>query len=299
MAINIPFVREFEFEYGESVEVAEGVRRVICKNPSAFTFTGTGTYILGKGEVAVVDPGPISEEHLDAILRAVKGERVTHILITHTHMDHSPLTSALQEATLAVSYGFGSHDMFGNEDEAPAEEDGDGAFVPDEFVVYGDYVGADTWEVECVHTPGHTSNHMCYQLTDSKALFTGDHVMGWSTSIVSPPDGNMSDYMRSLELLLKRDDEIYWPTHGTAITKPKAHVRAFIQHRLEREDQIKGEIRNGVHRIVEMVPNMYKNVGQHLHPAAARSVFAAVLHMIEKGDLRCEGEPTISSDFYF
>ena len=297
MSVQIPFVRDFDFSYGTVTDIAPSTRRVICRNPSAFTFTGTGTYILGQGNVAVIDPGPLDDDHLDAILRAVAGETVSHIVITHTHMDHSPLAKELQERTGAKTYGFGPHGASLN-DGVKVEEGFDKGFTPDVTVRHGDLIEGTDWQLECVHTPGHTSNHMCYRYSETGALFTGDHVMGWSTSVISPPDGNMGDYMRSLELLLVRDDLEYWPTHGTVISHPKRYVESFIQHRREREEQILHHIGRGVHEISAMVPDMYQGVGQHLWPAAARSVFAAVLYLVEEEKLRCDGTPTLTSSFY-
>lgn len=297
MNTQIPFVHDFEFEYGRVEEVAPLVRRVICRNPSAFTFTGTGTYILGVGEVAVIDPGPLDQDHLQAILNSVRGEKITHILITHTHQDHSPLAKNLQQHCDAQTYAFGPHGASLN-DGVVVEEGGDQNFEPDVLIRHNDVIEAKTWSVECVHTPGHTSNHMCFQLRLGKLLFTGDHVMGWSTSVISPPDGNMGDYMRSLGLLLSRDDVAYWPTHGTLIADPKAHVQAFIRHRRAREQQILAQMDRGVRRIDAMVPSMYASVSRNLWPAAARSVFAAMLYLWEQDQVKCDGEPSLSSEYY-
>jgi len=290
MAVQIPYVREIEFNYGDADDISPLIRRVVAENPSAFTFKGTGTYIIGHGRVAVIDPGPMIEAHVEAIMRALDGETVTHILITHTHSDHSPAAKPLKKLTGAKTYGYGPHGS------GAGEEDGDMEFVPDVEVRHGDIIQGDGWTVECVFTPGHTSNHICYALKEEKALFTGDHVMGWSTSIVSPPDGNMHDYMKSLRLLLTRDDEIYWPTHGPAIREPKPFVRAFIAHREEREASIVAEIEAGHARIKDMVPVIYAAVDPRLYPAAARSVYAHVLGMIEDGRIVVDGEPRMDSE---
>ena len=221
MGTKIPFLRELTFEYGHVEQIAPGIRRVIANNPSPFTFYGTGTYILGTGNVAVIDPGPADPAHIQAIVDGLKGETISHVLVTHTHMDHSPGCALLKAHTDAPTYAFGPHGAGKLEQGVPVEEGGDMDFRPDELVKHGDVIQGDDWSVECVYTPGHTSNHMCFQLREHKALFTGDHVMGWSTSIISPPDGDMMAYMVSLELLLERDDDVYWPTHGPAITEPK------------------------------------------------------------------------------
>ena len=216
MGVEIPFRRELRFEYGEVAELSGNIRRVIANNPGPFTLHGTGTYILGRGNVAVIDPGPPDPGHIEAIKAATVGERITHVLVTHTHMDHSPGCRLLREATDADTYGYGPHGAGKIEQGVPVEEGGDMDFAPDVKVSDGDVIEGDGWSVECVYTPGHTSNHICYQLREERALFTGDHVMGWSTSIVSPPDGDMKSYMASLRRLLERNDTVYWPTHGPA-----------------------------------------------------------------------------------
>ncbi|MBI1182441.1 MAG: MBL fold metallo-hydrolase [Alphaproteobacteria bacterium] len=279
--VDIPFVRDIRFEYGVVERIAPGIRRVIADNKGPFTYTGTGTYIIGEGSVAVIDPGPRIESHIEAILAGLKGETVSHILITHTHLDHSPAAAPLKEATGAETWAYGPHG--GDRRGEAVEEGGDWAFQPDHLVKHGDVIEGDGWSMEGVFTPGHTSNHMCFQYREAKALFTGDHVMGWSTSVISPPDGDMKAYMDSLRLLLDRDDAVYWPTHGPAITDPKPFVRAFIAHREEREAQIMACLRSDARYIPAMVKIMYANVGEHLHPAAARSVLAHLEHMVDTG----------------
>ena len=294
---DIPFKRELDFAYGEVTEVAPGIRRVIARNPSAFTLYGTGTYILGRGDVAVIDPGPADPAHIEAITRATQGETITHMLVTHTHMDHSPGCRLLADHTDAPTVGFGPHGAGKIADGVQVEEGGDMDFSPDVTVVGGEVVEGEGWSVECIYTPGHTSNHICYALQQGRVLFSGDHVMGWSTSVISPPDGDMASYMASLELLLERDDAVYWPTHGPAITEPKPHVRAFIAHRREREEQIRRCLAEGTSRIAEMVPTMYAGVAKQLHPAAARSVFAAMAYMVERGEVECQGELAVGAEF--
>ncbi|MEM9622817.1 MAG: MBL fold metallo-hydrolase, partial [Pseudomonadota bacterium] len=275
MSVQIPFRRQLDFNYGASDTIGPGIRRVIAENPSPFTLYGTGTYIIGTGEVAVIDPGPADPVHIRAILDAVQGETITHILVTHTHMDHSPGCRILQQHCDAKTYAYGPHGAGKLEEGVTVEEGGDMEFQPDVLVQHGDVLTGNDWSVECVYTPGHTSNHMCFALREAKALFTGDHVMGWSTSIISPPDGDMAAYMQSLEMLLERDDQIYWPTHGPAIEDTKGHVQAFIAHRQEREQQILHCIDEGVHQILDMVPMMYADTPEFMYPAAARSVMAA------------------------
>ncbi|MEE4361394.1 MAG: MBL fold metallo-hydrolase [Pseudomonadales bacterium] len=292
MGVKVPYRREMAFEYGTAERLSPRIRRVIAHNPSPFTFHGTGTYIIGEGQVAVIDPGPDLPEHVEALRTALAGETITHILVTHCHLDHSPACRALREFTDAPTYAYGPHgagrsapDSSG-EVEVKVEEGADLAFRPDHEVRHGDVLEGDGWSVECLHTPGHTSNHSCFQLREERTLFTGDHVMAWSTSVISPPDGDMHAYMASLELLLERDDLRYWPTHGPSVEDPKAHVRAFIAHRREREAQILACVGDGVHSITAMVPRIYAGHPEFMYPAAARSVYAAVIYLIERGALR-------------
>jgi glyoxylase-like metal-dependent hydrolase (beta-lactamase superfamily II) len=294
--VQIPYRRELEFDYGSVSQIAPGIRRVIANNPGPFTFHGTGTYILGTGNVAVIDPGPDDEEHIGAILAALDGETISHILVTHTHMDHSPGCRPLQALTGAPTYAYGPHGAGKLEQGVQVEEGGDMDFAPDHLVKHGDIIQGGDWTVECVYTPGHTSNHMCFALQEQKALFTGDHVMGWSTSIISPPDGDMAAYMQSLELLLERDDAVYWPTHGPSIIDPKTHVRAYIAHRIEREEQILKCIDEGTHSIRDMVPLMYRDTPEFMYPAAARSVLAAMENLLRKNQVVADGgEPSMDS----
>jgi glyoxylase-like metal-dependent hydrolase (beta-lactamase superfamily II) len=287
MTGDVTFNRELEFRYAEAAELSPLVRRVIAKNPSYFTFHGTGTYIVGRGRVAIIDAGPDDPAHVDALLAAVEGEEVTHLLVTHTHRDHSPATAALQRATGAPTFGFGPH---GTRRAGPAVEEGaDYDFAPDHRLTDGDALAGEGWTIEAVHTPGHTSNHLCFALAEERALFCGDHVMGWSTTVVSPPDGDMAAYVASLHKLLERGDRIYYPTHGAPIAEPTSFVRALIEHRAERERQIAQALGRGVETIPEMVALIYTHVPDALHGAAARSVLAHLIHMVETGRAECSG----------
>jgi glyoxylase-like metal-dependent hydrolase (beta-lactamase superfamily II) len=282
MPVEIPFRRDFAFEYGRLEPVAPMIRRIVARNPSPFTFKGTGTYVVGNGDVAVIDPGPDLAEHVDALLAGLSGEQVTHILITHTHRDHSPAARALQSATGAPTYGFGPH-AGGKRGDPAVEEGGDWDFVPDVALRDGDKVGGNGWTFEAVHTPGHTSNHLCFALADAGVLFSGDHVMGWSTSVIAPPDGDMAAYMASLDKLLSRRDAVYWPTHGPAITEPHEHVRAFIAHRREREAGILDCLRAGVERVDAIVERLYVGLQPGLRRAAGRSVHAHLIDLVARG----------------
>ena len=297
MAVDIPFRRDFSFEYGRLEPVAPMVRRIVARNPSPFTFRGTGTYVIGHGEVAVIDPGPDLAKHVDALLAGLSGERVTHILITHTHRDHSPAARALKEATDAPSYGFGPH-AGGKRSDAAVEEGGDWDFAPDITLRDGDPIAGKGWRFEAVHTPGHTSNHLCFALPDSGILFSGDHVMGWSTSVIAPPDGDMAAYMASLDKLLGRRDAIYWPTHGPAITEPEQHVRAFIAHRREREAGIVDCLRSGIARIDSIVERLYLGLQPGLRRAAGRSVQAHLIDLVGRGIVESDGPPTLDTSYH-
>ena len=293
----IPFVYEDSVAYGLATTISPLIRRVVADNPSGFTYHGTGTFIVGHGEVAVIDAGPADPRHVEAILKATKNETITHQLITHTHSDHSPAAALLKEATGAVTWGFGPHGSGRAQGDIVVEEGGDTAFRPDHKVRHGDVIEGAGWTMECVFTPGHTSNHMCFGLREERALFSGDHVMGWSTTVVSPPDGDMAAYMRSLRLLQERDDARYHPTHGPAIADPATHVRELIAHRENREAQILACVKEGIVTIPEMVERMYTTVDRRLHPAARQSVLSHIIHMVETARLACDGPPAMHSDY--
>src|SRR6266404_2803016 len=296
MAVDIPYRREFAFEYGRLEPVAPGIRRIVARNPGPFTFKGTGTYVVGEGEVAVIDPGPELEEHVAALLASLAEEQVTHILVTHTHRDHSPAAKALKAATGAPSYGFGPH-AGGRRGEAGVEEGGDWDFAPDIVVTDGAEIAGGKWRFEAVHTPGHTSNHLCFALPDSGILFSGDHVMGWSTSVIAPPDGDMAAYMASLDKLLARRDAVYWPTHGPAITEPQDFVRTFIAHRREREAGILDCLSAGVGDIDAIVERLYVGLQPGLRRAAGRSVHAHLIDLVGRGIVESDGPPALDTRY--
>ena len=258
------------------------IRRVLAPNPSPYTYTGTQTYVVGRGEVAVIDPGPDEAPHVAALLKAVEGEQVVAIVCTHTHRDHSPASRALQAATGAPIVGCAPLAL---EDDGPrADAAFDVDYRPDRVLADGERIEGPGWTLEAVATPGHTSNHLCLALPEAGALFTGDHVMGWSTSVVSPPDGNMADYMTSLERLIGRDDRIYYPAHGDAIEQPQRFVRHMAGHRKSREGQILRLVGDGPRTIPEMVERMYVGLDSRLVGAAGRSVLAHLLDL-ERRDL--------------
>lgn len=287
----IPFVREMAFRYGEVEQVSPLIRRVVAHNPGPFTFHGTGTYILGRGETAVIDPGPADEAHLDALLRALDGESVSAILITHSHADHSPLAGPLAERTGATIYGLADPAT------GSAEEEAHGDFRPQVSVADGQTIAGPGWTVEALHTPGHASNHVCYALKEEHALFSGDHIMGWSTTIVSPPDGDMGAYYASLDKVAARNFSTLWPTHGPPVTAPAPFIAAYRAHRHARERQLLAAIASGHDTIAAMVPVIYAAVDPRLHPAAARSVLAHLIHMSATGVVAAEPEPSLTSRY--
>lgn len=274
--------------YGVLAERSPLVRRLLARNPSPFTFTGTGTFVVGRGTVAVIDPGPNDPAHVAALLAGLAGETVSHIVITHTHMDHSPAAPALQAATGALIVGCAPLVL---SDDGPRADAGfDPSYAPDVVLADGESVSGPDWTLTAVATPGHTSNHLCFALEQEKALFTGDHVMGWSTTVVAPPDGDMADYMASLQKLIGRDDVIYHPTHGEAVTEPQRFVRHLLGHRRQRETQVLRAIDEGLVTIPAMVAAMYAQVDKRLHPAAGRSVLAHLIDLETRGQVVREGD---------
>ena len=304
---KIPFVHDLKPAYGVCQQISPLVRRVTCENPSAFTYTGTGSFIIGTGSVAILDPGPDNPAHLEALLSALSpGETVSHILVTHTHSDHSPLAAPLKEKTHALICGgedrpvnLEAYDPNLTElvDGIKLEEAVDGDYRPDIILKDGDEIAGPDWTLEAVFTPGHIGNHFCFALKEEKTLFTGDHIMGWSTSIIAPPEGNMADYMHSLERLLERDEAILRPTHGPAVENPDAFIRAYIAHRRNREDQIMAQLKAGQSQIKPMVEIIYADIDVRLHPAAAMSMLAHLQGMVQTGKVGCDGAPGLSSHY--
>ncbi|MBA2918443.1 MBL fold metallo-hydrolase [Sphingomonas sp. MAH-20] len=273
---------------GQVVELEPLVRRVLAGNPGPFTYTGTETYIIGRGEVAIIDPGPDDPAHVRALLDAVAGETVIAILCTHTHRDHSPAAPAVKAATGAPVMGCAPLVL---EDLGPrADASFDDSYAPDRVMQDGEQVEGPGWTLEAVATPGHTSNHLCFALNETGALFSGDHVMGWSTTVVSPPDGDMAAYMASLDKLLARDDRIYYPAHGDPVGDPRRFVRGLAGHRKQREGQILRLLREGVDAIPAMVERMYVGLDPRLHGAAGRSVLAHLIDLRDRGIAREDGE---------
>src|SRR5438477_8814902 len=334
--MSIPYVYDIDVEYGRCDRVAPRIRRVVANNPSKFTFKGTGTYIVGEGEVAIIDAGPRDAAHVDALVRAVEGERVTHLLITHTHGDHSPAAAMLKQRLGDIpTYGFGPHPLRADAERAWAEANPDepdpeldaaiaaaGAdadpslgeapkleehpdydYTPDVVVGDCEVIEGAGFRFTALHTPGHISNHLCFALeprtsADVATVFTGDHVMGWSTTIVPPPDGDMVDYFASLQRLLDRTDATYYPTHGPPIPRGHEYVNALLAHRREREAQVLEQLAAGPRTILTMVKVMYADVRVELHRPATRSVLSHLVKLVDEGRVLCDTViPTLRSTY--
>lgn len=296
--MTIPFVREIEFEYGKVEQVSPLIRRVIANNPGPFTYVGTGVYIVGQGEVAVIDPGPHDEAHFEALKAALEGETVKYVLVTHGHSDHSPLAKPLAEWAGCKVYAKGC-----GEPTAKGElgSEDDPSFTPDECARDGDLFEGPGWTLETIETPGHTNNHLCFALKEENACLTGDHIMGWSTTIVAPPDGNMADYFDSLDKIEARGFEILWPTHGSPV-EGQAFVKEFIgayrQHRQDREDGVIAQMKAGVTSIPDMVNTMYVGLEERLFPAACMSLLGHMMKLIDEGRVVASDErPVVQSAF--
>jgi len=295
---DIPFDKRFDLPPGKVEEVAPGVRRLLANNPSPFTFRGTVSYILGRGQVAIIDPGPIDEAHIAALLDAVRGETVSHVFVTHTHRDHSPAVPRIKAATGALVLAEGPHRpartlRIGEAPRLDASNDTD--FRPDRVLADGEVVHGPGFTVEAVATPGHTANHMAFAFKEANILFSGDHVMAWSTPVVAPPDGAMSDYMASLEKLARRPESIYLPGHGGAVHDAPRFVRAYIVHRRAREASILRRLGKGAADIPAIVRAVYIGLDPRLIRAAGLSVLAHIEDLVTRGLVVTDGEPAIDS----
>ena len=271
---------------GQLIQMEPGIARLLAPNPSAFTFTGTQVHLVGTDELAVIDPGPNSAGHLEALLSAIGGRTVAAILITHTHRDHSPAANPLREATGAPVVGCAALGDQGSGAEGGFDPD----YRPDRVLADGESITVDGHRLTAIATPGHTSNHICFAHEPSGALFSGDHVMGWSTSVVIPPDGDMGDYLRSLEKLRSRNDRIYYPAHGDPVLEPQRLVRGMILHRLQREAQILRQLGERDQTVPEIVAAAYAGLDSRLRSAAGASVLAHLLDLQQRGLVRAENE---------
>jgi glyoxylase-like metal-dependent hydrolase (beta-lactamase superfamily II) len=300
MADDIPFDKEFMLVPGKVDEPMPGVRRLLCNNPSPFTFKGTVSYIIGRGKVAIIDPGPEDPAHSAALLDAVRGETVTHIFVTHTHRDHSPGVPAIKQATGALVLAEGPHRAaralhIGDGPRLDASNDTD--FKPDRVLADGEVVAGDGWTIEAITTPGHTANHMAYAFKEANVVVSGDHVMAWSTPVVSPPDGSMGDYMNSLQKLAKRTEPIYFPGHGPAVRNAPRFVAAYILHRKARETSILNQLAKGETDIPSVVGAIYANLDPRLVKAAGMSVLAHLEDLVARGQAATNGPPSIEGRY--
>jgi glyoxylase-like metal-dependent hydrolase (beta-lactamase superfamily II) len=306
MSDDIPFDKRFDLAPGVVEEVMPGVRRILANNPGPFTFKGTVSYIIGAGEVAIIDPGPLDDAHVAALLAAVRHESVTHIFVTHTHRDHSPAAAPLKAATGARTYAEGPHRAArprpplareGVGEATPLDSAGDRDFRPDVALADGEIVAGKGWALEAVATPGHTANHMAFALAGTNVLFSGDHVMAWSTPVVAPPDGAMSDYMASLEKLARRSETLYFPGHGGAVCDARAFVQHYIRHRRAREAAILARLAQGEADIPTLVAAIYVGLDPRLARAAGLSVLAHLEDLTARGLTGTDGAPAIDSRY--
>jgi len=297
----LQFNRDFVPHTGQAVEVAPGVRRVTAPNPGPFTFHGTNTFLIGGDTLAVLDPGPADGVHIDAVVKAIGGARVGHILVSHTHRDHSPGAPLLKARTGAPVVAAGPHRPARpprTDEELLLDTGGDLDFLPDERLADGEIVEAPGYRLQAVATPGHTANHLAFALLGTEILFSGDHVMGWSTTVVAPPDGSMADYMASLDRLLDRPERVYLPAHGGAIENAQAYVRGLRAHRKMREAAILEGLSRGDGTIPELVARVYQALDPRLTGAAALSTLAHLEDLVARGLVIAEGEPTLDSAYW-
>jgi glyoxylase-like metal-dependent hydrolase (beta-lactamase superfamily II) len=297
---DIPFDKRFDLAPDTVEEVVPGVRRVLANNPSPFTFKGTLSYIIGRGQVAIVDPGPLDQAHIKALLDAVRGETVTHIFVTHTHHDHSPAVPAIKAATGALVLAEGPHRAARplNIGEAPRlDASNDTDFRPDRALADGEVVTGKGFTIEAVTTPGHTANHMAFAFKEANLLFSGDHVMAWSTPVVAPPDGAMSDYMASLQKLARRSEAIYLPGHGGVVREAPSFVQHYIRHRQGREASILHRLGKGEADIPTVVRAIYIGLDPRLLKAAGLSVLAHLEDLVTRGVVATDGQPSIDGRY--
>jgi glyoxylase-like metal-dependent hydrolase (beta-lactamase superfamily II) len=300
MAEDIPYDKNLDLIPGRVDEPMPGVRRILCNNPSPFTFKGTVSYIVGRGRVAIIDPGPDDATHGAALLDAVRGETVTHIFVTHTHRDHSPGVPALQRATGAQVLAEGPHRVsrpLHVGDGPRLESSNDTDFKPDRALADGEVVQGEGWTIEAVTTPGHTANHMAFAYKEANVLFSGDHVMAWSTPVVAPPDGSMGDYMASLQKLAKRGEPVYFPGHGPSVRNAQRFVAAYILHRKAREASIVNRLSSGETDIATLVAAIYSNLDPRLTKAAGMSVLAHLEELVARGVVQTNGPASIAGRY--
>ena len=301
MSDDLTFDLDFSANQEECIEVSPLVRRIVANDPGPFTFTGTCSYIVGRGEVAIIDPGPDLAGHVDALLDAVRGETVTHIVVSHTHRDHSPAAAAIKAATGAPIVGCSAHRSarpLAEGESNVLEASADLSYRPDQELGDGDVIPGPGWRLETIATPGHMANHLSFALPDEKALFSADHVMAWATTVIAPPDGSLSAYMASLEKLRGRDEVVYWPGHGGPVKEPQRFVRALAHHRRQREASILNRLAAGDRTIAAMVEAIYQGLKPALRGAAGLSVFAHLEDLVAREIVATTGAPTLASEYW-
>ncbi|MGH6750276.1 MAG: MBL fold metallo-hydrolase, partial [Methyloceanibacter sp.] len=290
MSAELAFNRSVDVDYGVAVEVAPGVRRIVANNPGPYTFLGTNSYVVGTGQVAIIDPGPADKTHLQALAAAIKGERLTHILITHSHRDHCDGARALQTLAGGEIASFGRTGMARGAGAPGLGYDFiDPDFVPDRTLADGDTIRSKGFALDVLHMPGHSPDHLCFALVGKRTVFTGDHVMGWNTTVIAPPEGNLADFLGSLERLMQRHDKMFLPAHGGRIQTPQRVVKAYIMHRKWREQTILACLDEGVGTIPRIVERLYGTLDAGLKEAAALSVLAHLEHLINLELVAAEG----------
>jgi glyoxylase-like metal-dependent hydrolase (beta-lactamase superfamily II) len=299
MSAELAFNRSQDVDYGVAQEVAPGVRRIVANNPGPYTFLGTNSYVVGGGEVAVIDPGPADEGHLTAIASAIKGERLTHILITHSHRDHCDGARRLQALAGGKIAAFGPTGTARGAGAPGLSYDFvDPDFVPDRRLADGDTVRGNGFALDVLHMPGHAPDHLCFALVGKRTMFTGDHVMGWNTTVIAPPEGNLAQFLGSLERLMQRHDKMFLPAHGGRIQTPQRVVKAYIMHRKWREQTILACLEEGICTVPRIVARLYGTLDAGLKQAAALSVLAHLEYLIERDLVAAEGTSGVSSAFY-
>jgi glyoxylase-like metal-dependent hydrolase (beta-lactamase superfamily II) len=297
---DIDFERSFEPRHGEAVPVAPGVRRVTAPNRGPFTFEGTNSYLVGRGKVALIDPGPEDERHVAALLRAIGSDRLTHIFVTHTHRDHTGALQALKAKTGATTVAAGPHKFarpLAPGEINPLDAAADLGFAPEITLGDGGAIDGDGWRLEAIATPGHTGNHLAFGLGGTDLLFSGDHVMAWSTTVVAPPDGSMADYMASLDKLMARPERRYLPGHGGPVSDAAGYLRALKSHRRMREAAILDRLAKGDATIPDMVRAIYRETDPRLHGAAALSVLAHLEDLVARGKVLSDGPALLDGRF--
>jgi glyoxylase-like metal-dependent hydrolase (beta-lactamase superfamily II) len=301
MSDELSFDLDFSASQEECVQISPLVRRIVANNPGPFTFKGTCSYVVGRGRVAILDPGPDLPEHVEALLEAVRGETVTHVVVSHTHRDHSPAAAAIKAATGAPIVGCGPHRSarpLAEGERSVLEASADLDYRPDQELREGDAVTGEGWTLAAVPTPGHMANHLSFALPEEKALFSADHVMAWATTVIAPPDGSLTDYMASLDRLRGRDEVIYWPGHGGPVQEPQRFVRALAHHRRQREASILNRLAAGDRTIPALVAAIYQGLKPALVGAAGLSVFAHLEDLVRRGAVMTEGAPDLRGEYW-